>query len=292
MSGDLRIPDSLDWVRRTAEGRAWLADLPDRLAACAENWSLRVGPPFPYAFASLALPAELPDGTPAVLKLQYPDGESEHEATALACWAGDGAVRLLRHDPHRRALLVERCVPGTPLHEQPPDAALDAAVALLPRLCVPAGAPFTPLAEEAAGWAERMPVAWERAGRPYERRLLDAALGLLADLVPTQGEQVLVNQDLHAGNVLRATREPWLVIDPKPLTGEREFAPVPMVRGPELGHSPEAVRYRLGRLSDDLGLDRERVRSWTIVHTLAWSIADGAVFPNQVEVVRWLLGGE
>lgn len=144
MSGDLRIPDSLDWVRRTAEGRAWLADLPDRLAACAENWSLRVGPPFPYAFASLALPAELPDGTPAVLKLQYPDGESEHEATALACWAGDGAVRLLRHDPHRRALLVERCVPGTPLHEQPPDAALDAAVALLPRLCVPAGAPFTP----------------------------------------------------------------------------------------------------------------------------------------------------
>ena len=57
-----------------------------------------------------------------------------------------------------------------------------------------------------------MPANWQEANRPYDRRLLDAALelldaalGLLADLVPSQGEQVLVNQDLHAGNVLRAT---------------------------------------------------------------------------------------
>ncbi|MFE9205795.1 aminoglycoside phosphotransferase family protein [Micromonospora sp. NPDC007230] len=290
MAGQLEIPEGLGWVRRLPAGRVWLAELPDLLAECVRRWELRVGPPYPYAFASLAMPAELPDGTAAVLKLQYPDADSAHEATALARWAGAGAIRLLAHDPARRALLVERCVPGTPLHELPLDAALDVVVELLPRLGVPAGPPFTPLAEEAAGWAEQLPANWERANRPYERRLLDAALGLLADLVPSQGEQVLVNQDLHAGNVLRATREPWLVIDPKPLAGEREFAPVPMVRGAELGHSPEAVRYRLDRLSAELGLDRERVRGWTIVHTTAWSIGGDQVFPNQVEVVRWLLG--
>ncbi|MEU6078452.1 aminoglycoside phosphotransferase family protein [Micromonospora sp. NPDC047074] len=289
MAVELEIPDGLGWVRRTPTGREWLAALPDRLAACTARWSLRVGPPFPDAFVSLALPAELPDGTLAVLKLQYPDPDSTHEATALDRWAGVGAIRLLAHDPQRRALLVERCVPGTPLHELPADAALDAAVELLPRVWRPAGAPFTPLAEEAAGWMERLPANWERAGRPYERRLLDTALGLLADLVDSQGEQVLVNQDLHAGNVLRATREPWLVIDPKPLTGEREFGVVPLVRGGELGHSPEAVRHRLGRLSAELGLDRERVWGWTIGQTLAWSIGEGQVFPNQVEVVRWLL---
>ena len=292
MAVELEIPEGLRWTERVPAGREWLATLPDRLAACVERWELRVGPPFPYAFASLAMPAELPDGTPAVLKLQYPDDDSVHEATALAHWAGRGAIRLLAHDAERRALLVERCVPGTPLHQLPPDRALDAVVELLPRLQVPAGPPFTPLAEEAAGWAERMPVNWERANRPYERRLLDAALGLLADLVPSQGEQVLVNQDLHAGNVLRASREPWLVIDPKPLVGEREFAPMPMVRGAELGRSPAAVRHRLDRLSAELGLDRERVRGWAIVHTLAWSIGEGEVFPNQVEVVRWLLGDE
>ncbi|MGW4499705.1 aminoglycoside phosphotransferase family protein [Micromonospora sp. NPDC004336] len=292
MDTELRIPEGLGWVRDVPAGRRWLAALPERLAECVARWSLRVGPPFPYAFASLALPAELPDGTPAVLKLQYPDPDSAHEATALDHWAGAGSARLLAHDPDRRALLVERCVPGTPLHALPADAALDVAVGLLPRLWRPAGPPFTPLAEEAAGWRERLPVKWERAGRPYERRLLDAALGLLADLVDSQGEQVLVNQDLHAGNVLRATREPWLVIDPKPLTGEREFGVVPLVRGQELGHSPDAVRHRLDRLSAELGLDRERIRGWAVGQTLAWSIGEGKVFPSQVEVVRWLLGQE
>ncbi|MFC4021669.1 aminoglycoside phosphotransferase family protein [Micromonospora sp. GCM10011542] len=288
----MEIPDEMAWVRGTPDGRDWLAELPRRLDECAQLWSLRLGPPFPYAHASLALPAELADGTAAVLKLQFPDRESSHEADALAHWAGDGAVRLLAHDRPRRALLVERCQPGAPLHTLPADRALDTVTALLPRLWRPAGATFTPLAEEAAGWAERMPGAWERAGRPYERRLLDAALGQLADLTVGQGEQVLVNQDLHAGNVLSAGREPWLVIDPKPLTGEREFSVVPLVRGRELGHSPAAVRYRLDRLSADLGLDRERVRGWTIGQTLAWSVAEDGVFPHQIEVVRWLLGLE
>ena len=292
MAVELEIPEGLRWTERVPAGREWLATLPDRFAACVERWQLRVGTPYPYAFASLAVPAELPDGTAAVLKLQYPDEDSVHEATALTHWAGRGAIRLLDQDRDRRALLVERCVPGTALSQLPPDQALDVVVELLSRPQMPAGPPFTTLADEAAGWAERMPAKWERANRPYERRLVDSALGLLADLVPSQGEQVLVNQDLHAGNVLRATREPWLVIDPKPLVGERAFAPVAMVRGTELGHSPEAVRYRLDRLSAELGLDRERLRGWTIAHTLTSSIGEGQVFPHQVEVVRWLLGGD
>ena len=78
---------------------------------------------------------------------------------------------------------------------------------------------------------------WERSGRPFERRLVDAALDAFAALPPTQGEQVLLHQDLHADNVLAAEREPWLAIDPKPLVGEREFGIAPIVRSIELGHS-------------------------------------------------------
>ncbi|MEV4493793.1 aminoglycoside phosphotransferase family protein [Micromonospora coxensis] len=287
----MEIPDRLSWVRRVPAGREWLAVLPHRRDECARRWSLRLGPPFPYAFASLAMPAELPDGTPAVLKLQYPDQDSLHEPDALDAWAGDGAVRLLARDSERRALLVERCHPGTPLYDLPSDEALDVVAGLLPRLWRPAGTPFTPLAEEATGWLSRMPEKWERAGRPYERRLLDVAVGRLTELIGDQGEQVLVNQDLHAGNVLRATREPWLVIDPKPLAGEREFSVVPIVRGGELGHSAEAVHRRLDRITGALGLDRERVLGWTIGQTLAWSLHDDTVFSNQVEVVRWLVDG-
>ena len=78
---------------------------------------------------------------------------------------------------------------------------------------------------------------------------------------------MLVHQDLHGDNVLAAQREPWLVIDPKPLAGEREFSVAPIVRSFELGHSKRDVLYRLDRLCGDLELDRDRALGWTIAQT-------------------------
>ena len=89
-----------------------------------------------------------------------------------------------------------------------------------------------------------LPADWVSTGRPFERRLLDAALEAIAHLSGTQGEQVLVNQDMHADNVLHAEREPWLAIDPKPLAGEREFGIAALVRGGELGEGRDDVLHR------------------------------------------------
>src|SRR5262249_40646638 len=141
-----------------------------------------------------------------------------------------------------------------------PDA-LDVLIGLLPRLWTKADG-FHTLADEAEWWIEE---------DLRSARLGDLAAGLLRELVPSQGEQVLVHQDLHGDNVLAAQREPWLVIDPKPLAAEREFAVAPIVRSFELGHSRRDVLYRLDRLCADLGLDRERARGWTIAQTIAWS---------------------
>ena len=192
-------------------------------------------------------------------------------------------MRLLAHDPLRHALLLERCRPGTYLSEHP----LDVLVELLPRLWKPAGAPFTSLEDEAAWWVSTMRFDWEQAGKPFEETLLDAAISILEELVPSQGEQVLLHQDLHAGNVLAAEREPWLVIDPKPLVGEREFGLAPIIRSFELGHSRTEVLRRLDFLSAELGLDRERARGWAIGQTIAWSF--DSVFHEHAEVARWLL---
>jgi streptomycin 6-kinase len=228
----------------------------------------------------------LADGTPAVLKLIHPHREAEHEADALAVWNGDGAVRLLDRSDDDLAILMERCEPGTPLAAAGADVALDVLIGLLPRLWVAAGPPIHTLADEAAWWVSYLPGEWETAGRPFERRLLDAAIDALATLASSQGEQVLLHQDLHGDNVLAAQREPWLAIDPKPLVGEREFAVAPIVRSSELGHSRRAVLHRLDRLTADLGLDRDRARGWTIGQTIAWAIGG----PDEhVEVVRWLL---
>jgi streptomycin 6-kinase len=266
----------------------WLESVPDLVAQCVEEWGLRLGEPYVAGAAGHVHRVELPDGTPAVLKIWFPHRESEHEADALALWNGDGAVRLLAHDRSNSALLLERCEPGTTLGAIGAGPALDVLVGLLPRLWKTAGPPFRPLEEEAGWWVENLPREWERFGRPYERHILDVTLRALAELAATQGEQVLVNQDLHGDNVLAAQREPWLVIDPTPLVGEREFSLAPIVRSAELGETRADALYRLDRLSSELGLDKERARWWTIGQTLAWS-SDTSLYPEHLEVVRWLL---
>jgi streptomycin 6-kinase len=256
------------------------AGLSNALAECREMWGLRLGDPYVPGAVGYAVRAELPDGTPAVLKLSPPDRESEHEADALEAWNGDGAVRLYARDDERGALLLERCEPGTQLAAVGQETALNVLVGLLPRLWKPAGAPFGTLEDEAAYWIESL--------RARRDSLARAAVQRLEELAPTQGEQVLLHQDLHAENVLAARREPWLAIDPKPLVGEREFAAAPIVRSFELGHGKRDVLHRLDRLSSELGLDRERVRGWTIGQTVAWSVGSYYV-AQHIETVRWLL---
>jgi streptomycin 6-kinase len=266
----------------------WLERVPELLAECAEEWELEVGAPYPQGAAGYVVRVTLPDRTPAVLKLIYPHRESEHEADALRVWNGAGAVRLLDYDEERWAMLLERCEPGTLLAREDADTALDVLVGLLPRLWQPVGEPFTSLADEAHWWVANLPAEWEEAGRPFDYRLLAAAIDALETLSATQGEQVLLHQDLHGDNVLAAQREPWLVIDPKPLAGEREFAVAPIVRDAELGHSKRHVLHRLDRLTSELGLDRERARLWTIGQTVAWGL-DTSYTPQHVETVFWLL---
>ena len=208
-----------------------------------------------------------------MLKVQEPHRESEHEAEALRVWDGDGAIRLLDEEPEEHALLLERCVPGTPLSAAGAETALDVFVELLPRLWKPAGSPFRSLAAEAAWWADSLEATWEQFGRPFERKLLDAALEALQELPRAQGPQVLLHQDLHGDNVLAA---------------QREFGIAPIVRSRELGHSRTAVLGRFDRLVSELSLDRERARGWTISQTIAWAF-DGEPRGTHADVARWLV---
>ena len=291
----MQIPPGLEWWRETPAGAMWLDRLPRLVAECAEQWGLAVAPPFPAVNASFAAPAIRADGSAAVLKINFPEAETEFEADALALWAGEGAARLLAHDRGRNALLVERCEPGTQLWAVADERqANEIAARVLRRLWRPAPpAPFRRLADEAARWAEELPLRWERLGRPFERTLLDSAAAVLRELGPSQGELVVVHQDFHGGNVLRAEREPWLAIDPKPLAGEREFDTASLLRDrrPELARDPKPerrVRRRLDQLARDLDLDRERMRGWAIAHALAWGLDDDGVHEAHVAIARWL----
>ena len=270
-------------------GIEWLERLPRLAAECAEQWGLELGAPFAGSNASLVLPAG-----DAVLKINFPDAETEHEPDALDLWAGQGAVKLLAYDVARRALLIERCDPGTPLIALSDDEAGDVVAGLLPRLWVPPTSQYRSLADLAATWVVDLPELWASHGRPFERAILDSAVDALRELGPTQGPLVVANEDLHAGNILASRREPWLLIDPKPLAAEREFTLVAMIRdrteevlaGP---HPLRRFRRRLDRLSSDLELDRERVRGWTVAHTLAWGFEPDGIRAAHAEVARLLL---
>jgi streptomycin 6-kinase len=285
------VPPGLDWWREEPEGLVWLQHLPDIVGECAARWSLRLGEPFHNAHVSYVAPVELPDGTPAVLKINFPESEGEHEPDALGHWDGEGAVRLLGRYDERRALLVERCEPGTRLWEtRDGDDVTRTLAGVLRRLWKPPREdhPFRLLSDAAAEWAEELPRAWEELGRPYEETLLDEAVAFLREAVPSQGEPVVLHQDLHGGNVLQARREPWLAIDPKPLVGEREFDTASFLRDRrwELRNDADAgarVRRRLDLLASELDLDRERMRGWGIAHALAWDPDE-----DMLASARWL----
>ena len=281
-----RPPDNLLDLAASNEGRRWLADLPRLIDELTTGWELDLEQSCPGASVSYVALARQHDRE-VVMKIQWPHDECLHEADALRAWSGSGAVRLLAHDPARHALLLERCTPGTTLANSECDDTTVIVIELLPRLWIPAGSPFGTLETEATCWRDGLYDNWREAGYPLERELIDLADRYLEELSGSQGEQVLVHQDLHGDNILAATREPWLAIDPKPLLGEREFALAPLVRSSELGHSRGAVIGRLDRLSAGLGLDRERARRWTIAQTVAWSL-DAGSSREHLEAVRWL----
>lgn len=204
------------------EGRtAWLATLPVTVARLARTWSLTVEAPFqPGGHTAWVAPVRDQAGDERVLKVAWRHPEAEHEADGLRAWAGHGAVRLdaVERSADTIALLLERCRPGTPLSVEPEPEQDEVIAGLLRRLWTtpPAGHPFRSLAAMCAQWTEEF--AAQFAARPamVDPGLAREGMTLFRALPADADAAVLLVTDLHAGNVVAAEREPWLVCDPKP----------------------------------------------------------------------------
>ena len=217
-------------------------------------------------------PARRPDGERLVLKVSIDDEETRHEPDALALWSGRGAVRLVRSDPLLGAMLLERVEPGIPLERAcPRDHAISVACALLRRLRreVPGGHPFLPARTLAERWARELREDHERLGGPIDRALLAETIACCRDLARDSSPTFLVNRDFHLGNILEARREPWLLIDPKPLAGEAAFDTgyflTTLLPDPP---DPSSARLLIRQLASELSLDPERIRAWALVRSV------------------------
>lgn len=266
------------------EGRRWCDTIPSVAARLIDKWMLRPDAILPGGTHALVLACTRADGTPAVLKLPFVDDENRAEAQALDLYDGNGAVRLLDHDPACGALLLERLLPGTSLLELSDRLqALDITCGLLRRLRRPPPKhhPFPLLRDLAPAWEAKL----SGIGRdPFAH-----AAARLRSLGTWQGEDFVVNRDAHFGNVLSAGREPWLLIDPKPVVGDPAFDGAFLLLQNLDRPTPEPV----DRIARGLAVDAGRLRDWALVRAvdnILWSsdVGDTAGMARHVAAARRL----
>ncbi|WP_433226509.1 aminoglycoside phosphotransferase family protein [Actinomadura formosensis] len=268
-----------------ADGRRWLDALPATLDAVARDWGLRLGRPFDLSCHWVA-EATPEDGGAAVLKLGPPGADHlAAEAAALAAYDGHGAVRLLAHDPARGAFLLERAVPGTPASALVPDRdeeATAAAVSVMRRLhrTPPPDCPLPRLETEGASLKDHL--RRHPGDGPLPRHLVERAARLFDELCADPSGTVVLHGDLHHDNILRATREPWLGIDPHGYVGDPGYEAGALLYNPDPEDRDDAllrlVPARVEQLADGLGLPPERVVAWGFVKAVlaeVWTLEDG-----------------
>ena len=278
-------PAVLGYAESGPEWDAYVRRLPRLLRELLDEWQLTVTGSSLHGHCSVVVPVAT-EGVPAMLKVGFPGEESEHEALGLQRWGGDGAVRLLRADPNRWALLLERLHP-TDLTTVDDVEACEVVAGLYRRLHVPAPPRLRPL----TGYVERQNADLAAVARNARvpHRMVQQAVSLGRDLVADPASVgVLIHGDLHYVNVLAADREPWLAIDPTPMSGDPHYEVAPLLwnRWEEVvgsGDVRAAVRRRFHTVVDAAGLDEERARDWVVVrmlHNAMWELEGSSATPD------------
>lgn len=265
---------------RGEEWASWIDEVPRTVRDLLAEWELRIdGEPMP-GHTALVVPVTTA-GRTAVLKLAGPRDAGRHEILALQTWHGRGAVSLLRGDPRRRAMLLERLHPGD-LTATPVVDACEIVAGLYEQLHRPAPPQLAPLTRQVEVWTDdlaRLP-----RDAPVPRRIVEHAVHLGRSFVTDAASTGrLIHTNLHYGNVLAADRDAWLAIAPRPVSGDPhyEIAPLLWSRWQEIVATRDvrgAVRRRFHAVVDVAGLDEDRARDWAIVrgvHRAMWAIDDG-----------------
>jgi streptomycin 6-kinase len=305
----MRLPAPV--VAFADRGPAWAAfvdALPHTLDDLLASWGLRVdGEPL-HGGCAVVLPVRTDEDASAVLKVGFVDDESRHEHLALTAWDGRGAVRMLRADPSRGALLLERAGPAA-LTSLPALDACEVVAGLYGTLHVPAPRRLPRLSAVVARRTDELVAV--QAAVPAPRRMVQQAVSLGRAFAADPGtDGVVVHADLHDGNVLASRRPgapgggagpwaanapgggagpwaandaaPWLVIDPKGVSGDPCYEPAPLLwnRWEEVTAARDvrfAVRRRFHTVVDVAGLDEHRARDWVVVrmlHQVLWALQD------------------
>jgi streptomycin 6-kinase len=201
-----------------AKGIRWLAELPEIIRAIEQDWNLKVENPFPNLSYHFVAPCRFASSGEAVVKIGLPETDSPifNEAEILKIYGGKGAVKFLRIDEKRFALLIEKLTPGKHLKgvfENDELKAVETAVEVLQKIIrkTPLRHNFVLLEKWFAGLEKAKNTA-------FPAQFLEKACGFYDELKTDQ--KFLLHGDFHHENILSAGREAFLVIDPKGIIGD------------------------------------------------------------------------
>lgn len=266
-------------------GVAWLAELPFLLARYERDWSLDLLPPFDGLSFNYVAPVIRADGAPAVLKVGVPEEEARTGIAFLRLCDGVGAVRLLRADDERCALLMERAFPGVPLARvEDDDEATGIAAEVMRTLWrpVPATHSFITVARRLRALA-RVREMHGGADAPLPRGILSRAEGMAVELLASAPHERVLHGDLHHDNIISSHRTSWLAIDPKGLVGDPGFETGALMNNPygrmETWTAPaRQFARRATILAERLAYPRERILAWSYTQAVlaaSWEVLAG-----------------
>lgn len=280
----MRLPPGVvAFADRGPEWAAFVRALPRTVDALLDEWSLRLDGEPVHGEVALVVPVLTADGDQAALKVGLVDDETRHEHVTLRAWDGHASVRLLRADPARGALLLERAGPES-LASRPVLEACEVVAGLYATLHVPAPGRLVRLSELMNRWTDEL--AALPADAPIPHRLVEQAVSLGRDLASDPGcDGTAIHADLHDENVLASRRHDgldWLVIDPKGVSGDPHYEPAPMLwnRWDEVASARDArfaLRRRFHTIVDVADLDEHRARDWVVVRMVQnalWTVQD------------------
>lgn len=248
------------------DGTRWLDSLPGLIEQQLNLWGLGVDGDVMHGSNALVIPVLRADRRLA-LRMTPPGASVAAEVEALRFWDGRGTVELVAADIDAGATLLELLDGSVSTCNLPLDQAVPILARMMRRMAVPAPPGVRSTATIADDAMTTFEVAWKRLGQPFARRVLDTALQRAAALATTRST-LAVNGDLHFAQVLAATREPWLCVDPMLLRGDIEYdlARILWTRLDEMADD-DVVRH-FERAVEVAGLERQRAHQWVVFRTV------------------------
>ncbi|HUY05780.1 MAG TPA: aminoglycoside phosphotransferase family protein [Acidimicrobiales bacterium] len=256
-----------------AAGRLWCIDLPQQVEALRDQWGCEIVAPFKGAGTAYVARVRRRDGSPAVLKIPYPDLHGERDA--LCSYGSTYAVEVFESEGS--ALLLEWCNPGRALRDiASADEARSVTLVLMAELFKTE--PFPGIEQLAEQSRRYLALCHEtlRAQPTLASPEIERGLAVFEELARTQMPEVLLHGDLHPGNILESSRRPWLVIDPKPLAGDPAYETIPLIleiapaRGRHLAQ--DEINDRIDLVARHLGLSPMRIAQWGAARRCDWAL--------------------